>query len=327
MSTRHEACERYCAMLERIWHAEYAAVLSDDVDGAILALPMFLFALDHGASGRKSTSQSRTSSDPVLMPARIQYDIDASVIFVPRGETLRIPWRATAPGINESGVLSVSCSTSISSFGHVYRPETAACAITVPATSEVARIRAELVESGTQATWEAVDWATPIITSAVMRAHAQLKNSIAEETQTEPHDWIDAVTFDQLVDVMRFGDSARPGSLHRLLHLACHPSAFEKVDPIKHAVAHLRRDAVQEVRAVIGDSRSGSKIRRLARELGTTDIEVIVNEYRDRYPDSRHPGRKTVHQALNLSPDVMATSVPLNAEMNAGSFLGGRRGY
>ena len=59
------------------------------------------------------------------------------------------------------------------------------------------------------------------------------------------------------------------------------------------------------MRRAIGDPHVGPKVRGLARELGTTDVDTIVAAYRRRWPGD-HLAADRAGQALSVGSDAMA---------------------
>lgn len=316
VAVRHRDLDRLTGWLQAMWHGEEARQGRDMSAGAVVLLPMFTWADDQGASGRKSqarNSDHAARGSRLLMPFRLVWDVPP-VLLVPAGSTFTARWRATGPGYSAAGVLTITAADSPSA-------DAAPVQACVPADRSEAEVLAPVLEAGrlsrelsalqdggAQGQWELVEWITPQVTRLLVKAHSSMSKSLAEELGTAERCWLDEESLRQLSDVMLFGTGDREGSVNRWIALAMKPSAFDRCDPLRHQQVHLARDARQEVRACIGDPRAGSKIRQLARSMGTTDVRALVGEYRQRFPKDT-VAAESVYKALNLAPDATAGSL------------------
>ena len=163
-----------------------------------------------------------------------------------------------------------------------------------------------LVERGREARWEFLLWLQPTVSSALVRAHSSIRAEMGDPAAgTLRGPLVDQVKLDQLRDQMLFGDDTHSAAAERLLTLCAAPGTFRRVDPLRYLTTAIRRDAMTTLRRAIGDPHVGPKVRGLARELGTTDVDTIVAAYRRRWPGD-HLAADRAGQALSVGSDAMA---------------------
>ena len=252
--------------------------------------------------GRKARAKDGAS---YALPVRVTWD-GGHLRFGPDGRSCAPnEWAAVGMGWDLSG----TCGTTMFSGGDIPGPGFAWPA-TVPVATEVSgsaeRALAELVDRGRSARWEFLLWLQPTVSSALVRAHSAIRAEMGDpRAGTLGPPLVDQVKLDQLRDQMLFGDDTHTSAAERLLTLCTAPGTFRRVDPLRYLTTAIRRDATTTLRRAIGDPHVGPKVRALSRELGTTRVATIVDEYRRRWP-SDHLAAERAEQALSVGSDAMA---------------------
>lgn len=317
--TRHRDLDRLTCWLQSLWHARHIQDIEpSDSPAGLIVLPMFIWAHNNGASGRKSRArradETQVGSD-LLMPFRLTWDVPPVLIVEP-GVSITANFTAVGPGHTSSG--SVQLTSSPRTVHHLpdlmqgIQVAPGAQSIGVPSISatQIRRALEAINRQGMTSRWELIQWVEPQVKRLLEKAHSSMVISLAGELGTGERTWLDEQSLQKLTDQMLLGFESRQGSVPRWINLSMEPGSFAKCDPLRHLVVHLGRDARQEVRSCIGDPRAGSKIRQLARSLGTEDVDAIVAEYRRRYPKDE-VAQGSVIQALNLAPDATAGALKI----------------
>lgn len=292
---RHPELDILCARLERIWWGSSAGE-SKSSGRTVTRLPMFIWHDSGGAVGRKSQG----AHGPLAMPYRMEWNCAAVVVSAGMRAATH-EWSSTGPGRSDSGA-------SYGMTDYFSTQESADAYLE------------ELVFDGQLAKWEIHDWIEARVIREVREAHHRVSVEIAQSTNTEPRLWLDQLGLETLTGHLMFGVSATAetdevrGSVDRLIALCLRPQKFHRVDPMRYITSHLRRDAEQMVRKSIGDPRAGSKIRRLTNSLKPQSLEELISAYRKAWPKDE-VGVKSIANALLLTPDATAGSVPLEFEM------------
>ncbi len=164
---------------------------------------------------------------------------------------------------------------------------------------------AGLVEAGRLARWGFVMWLQPMVASALVKAHSAVRAEMGGAGRPSAP-LVDQVKLEQLAGEMLFGCGTTPSAVDRLLVLCAEPATFVRVDPLRYVRTAIRRDAATAIRRAIGDPHVGRKVRAVARELGTTDVDTVVQEYRRRWPGDHLAADRAV-QALWVGADPMAS--------------------
>lgn len=312
MSSKHAWMDVWCARTERVLHGRAAAgVDAGDSDAAVVILPQWLWrvpAIDVGRKGRDA------GGHPVRLPIRI--DWPSALLVMQRGTSETLPWRATGMGHDLSGQVTVTVADSATVQRHAEthvspgRDGSIPTAVTAVPMSPVAvaETLSSCVDDGNLAWWELLDGLEPLARAKLSRAHTAL--SIDVSGSVDAPALLDPVSMDSLVDAMVLGSQEQDAPLARILERAMTPGTLVRVDPAKYISESLRRDAYASVRQRVGDPHVGSKVRRLARELGTSDPEVLARGFQRRYPNQDGVGSKRITAALSVA--AAPRTVPLH---------------
>lgn len=171
-----------------------------------------------------------------------------------------------------------------------------------------AQVRAELsrlAEEGHLARWEVVTSLERHVASAVGAAARRVSAEIGGPVRE-----LDETALAGLADELVLGTGQGPGPVLRMVDRALEPGRFARVDPQRWVRVTLARDAEQALRRRLADPWVGAKIRAVARELGTEDVEAVVREYNRRHPRDRVAGGR-VTSALEASTDPITRHGPL----------------
>jgi hypothetical protein len=239
------------------------------------------------------------------LPVRVTWD--RGHLTLDDAKTPRARWRARGMGWDLSGVWPDRRRARDCAFGQADPfPSAAESPVVVTLEADLRGSLAAMVEDGRAARWEFLLWLQPTVSSALVRAHASIRAEVggAGSGDLAPP-LVDQVKLDQLRDLMLFGDAERSSAAERLLALCAAPDTFRRVDPLRYLTTAIRRDAATELRRALGDPHVGRKVRSLARELGTTDLDTVVAEYRRRWPADHLAGDRAA-QALSVGADPMA---------------------
>lgn len=88
------------------------------------------------------------------------------------------------------------------------------------------------------------------------------------------------------------------------------------MDPIRYLTTQIRRDLGDEVRVAIGDPQVGSRVRRVARGLGTgATLERIVERYNEVHSSDRISTSRAV-RALTVAPSIESVALPIGFEVS-----------
>lgn len=286
---RHEWNEQITGLFERIAHGNAAQqVQVPDGPGALVMLPTWTWAYSLIDVGRKDR---HADGSRLLLPVQVSWDL-GSVLVVPEGQSVQVTYTAVGMGHMVSGSAKVSCSPGTAREEIIMADEGLPLPVSVVAPSFPSRRlrtkREELAADGQLSYWQTLQMLEDIARAEVRKA----ERIVAAESREHAGEYaaferaLDEISLESVDNVMLFGRSKdSPGPLARIVERAASSAGtFAKVDPQKWIVTAIRRDAKAEVRRHIGDPHIGPKVRALALELGTRDLEVLLPVYNRRYP-------------------------------------------
>lgn len=270
-------------------------------EGALWIAPRFGWMLSRIKVGRKELG---ANGERLQMPVHLEWTEPVRVVA--EDETFVADWLTSSMGHLEHGSAQVSTSRSL------YEPDVEVDEHSVPLTVrlpleseiEMRHRLAQLAEQGRHAMWELKMTWEPRVRSLVYKAHASSCIDISEFTGAEMV-LLDRTAIDSVVDEFMYGVDDDAGKMHRIFEKVLLPQSMQKVDPLRYINAAVRRDAAEAVRQKIGDNRTGRKIRAVARELDSPDLDAVVEAVRELYPRDKI-SVKRVHAALTVAPDPMA---------------------
>lgn len=255
----------------------------------------------------------------LVLPARIDWSVPP-VVLLSDNETVTATWRITNMGHQLSGTVIVSqfgLSTDV--------PGQLDCQL-IDAFSprDLKRKLGQLVEIGATAKWEVLQSFEGYTRSKLTEASRILAQEFSEYHGQSIPGVIDEIAVDALLTHMLFGEGDT-SIVSRMVDKAMHPDAFKSFDPARYFSLNLKRSALGEVRRSIGDPHIGTKIRRIHKQVGATNLDDLVSAYNEQYP-KEHLGTKRAAAALTAGPEVGVTAVTLVSDEELREFAG-RRGF
>lgn len=252
--------------------------------------------------GRKERAPDGTR---LRLPVRVDWS-DGPIQLISADEQTFANWTAAGLGHTAADTLPVTASRHLFDTQSETSPTGMPTSVVVPVLDrdELVRELARLSDAGRSARWEALAYLEPYISRALLLAQSSVAHEMSQ-TWGVYRAVLDETKLEGIRDQMLLGNDGHPGKVSQMLDRCLKPETFKKVEPLKYIKESLRRDANTEIRRAIGDPHIGAKIRRVQRELGTRDVDLIVEEYRRRYPKDRLSRDRAV-AALSVAPDAMA---------------------
>lgn len=286
-------------------------MLDDKVElpakGAIYVPPSYGWMFSAISVGRKDRDMN---GDRMLMPVRLVWD---KQIFIMDAEKARraktLSWSTNSMGHDESGKCRVECAKTSDGEDVVTLSDSLVPSeVTVPIVSrrELKNQLLELAEGRRSGYWNLASYFEPVAVILIKRAHSYLSKSVGLLTGQEDRPLLDAVALEQIRTHFMYDTYEEKGKFAMMIERVLDPSSMRKVDPLRYINAAMSRDAKENVRKALGDNRTGHRLRVLAADLGSTDIEVVVAAARQLWP-KESIDVKRVDAALNVKPDPMAT--------------------
>lgn len=302
---RHWRLGLLCDDFHHIIAGQEAERLLADIDSlpeaaGVWVAPSWVWIYSGIKLGRKELSKN--TGQRMRMPARAMWNT-GTVVIVAEHASLHAMWSFAGLGHSGYGTTTVTTgSTTTDHTDHTTLPDRIEVEI-LTKHQIVARLE-ELVATGKQARWNAITYLETHVADSLRRAHHSVTMELAA-TAGEFTVVVDDTKLETIADHMLLGDEAHPGKVSQLLDRCLAPRTFENVEPLKYIKQTLRRDANTEIRRAIGDPHIGPKVRRVAADLGTRDLDTIIAAYRVRYPQDRLSSTRAA-EAMNVGPDAMA---------------------
>lgn len=308
---RHGWTDRLCSHLERMIVGRHAARWLAGEYGPIpraastvFVLPSWRWSAPAIDIGRKALSDDGGS---LLMPVRLSWPDVSPVIVVKGGAPQRVAWTGAGLGHTGTGVTDLVALDALDDAVIELSDVGIPLSISQPVISRTAVLLTlrKLVEDGQSATWESLTTLEPLVRRSLDRAHAAV---VAEVTgDPESHGMVDTTTLERIGDEILFGTEETDGHsfAFRLLSDRCtRPGQFARVDPLRYVTSALRSEAEVSIRREIGDPHIGRKVRAIAREIGTRDVNRVISAYRERHPTD-HLANRRAAAALSVTNTVM----------------------
>lgn len=254
----------------------------------------------------------------LVLPARIEWSVPP-VVLLTEGQTVDADWRITNMGHQLSGSLTIS------EFGFSTQVPGQLDVVLLEAYSarDLSRKLANFTKTGATARWEILQSFESYTRSKLDEASRILAQEFSEYHGRSIPGVIDEIAIDSLLTHMLFGEGDT-SIVSRMVDKALHPDAFKSFDPARYFTLNLKRSALGEVRRSIGDPHIGTKIRRLHKQVGSTNLVDLVTAYNAQYP-KEHLGAKRAAAALTAGPEVGVTAVNLVSDEELREYAG-RRG-
>lgn len=314
-ANRHPWNEQVTGLLERIALGKAAESIRPESlpeVGAIVELPTWTWAIaaidvgakDRGANGERLQLPVQVGWQPgpvVVVPADGHVVLDNNVVglgHTARGKTVVTATTGTVGTRTTPGEGNLSVPARVDVGTRLRR-------------ALVAR-REQLVDDGKLAYWQTIELLEPIVMSAIRRAEQHVTAEAYDGGVQGPGRALDAADLEAVTNRMLLGEDAKnPGAVQRLIgKCATAAGQFAKVDPQRFIVMAISRDAKAAVRKQVGDPHIGPKVRAMAKQLGTTDLDVLLPAYRQRYPADNLSFRRAT-DALALWKRPTASHFPI----------------
>lgn len=305
---RHASLEMLSAKLHAMIVGQAASELLEHPEqlpdeAGLWVAPSWTWLFSRISVGRKDRA---SDGSRLRLPVRVEWS-QGPVSLVPLGRRRRHSWTSVGLGHSGSGSLLVGATHELT-CDQVQFDETGLPSRALLRQLSRHRLEAELKELtrlGSTARWETLLWLEPYVERALRLAHASVSTELSSQWG-DRRVLLDDTKLKTIADQMLLGDDRHPGKVSQLLERCLAPTTFRRVEPVKYIKESLRRDANAEIRRAIGDPRVGSRVRKVAQDLGTDDLDQIVEEFRRRYPYDRL-ARSRAEAALSVSPDPMAS--------------------
>lgn len=308
MARPHPEVKRIAGFIEAIHHGRCAARILDEGIGAepeftLVVVPVWEWKLSQVNLGRKDRDTER--GERFLMPVRLIGDAqDTSVQVYAPGE---VPDTLTVRenGLGHTGTRRVRLSADVDA--PVFDDEGSLTVLRAePLTmTGVHDALSALVEKGIHARYDFMSYVEPWVMSELNRARSYLSNDIFTDSVYDGSLIVDQIHLEKVRDEMLLGTEEKPEShsFDRLVEQCLQPNRFEGKEPLYHVGQVIHFEALYKLRTSIGDPKIGSKIRKVARELNTDDIDVVIEEYRRRFPADGLSVRRA-EAALTITPQT-----------------------
>ena len=262
----------------------------------------------------------RRGGGTYLFPVRVEWD-PAPLVRVT--SPVRASWSAVGMGIDHQGTCLIRPGT-----GPAFEPlrldgdrppENAEAAVMEP--GQLEQTLQWFAEDGRLALWDAVTFVERYVDTAVHKAHAFVSKDVAGSDDAPP--LLDEQSLVVVHYELTLGSAKVSSSLLRIVDRSLSPLAYAKVDPQRYVVKAVDRDAQEAVRRAVGDPKSGTKIRALARQMGIRppygepDIEAVTGRYRQLRPAEKM-GRARVAAALSTGPVSTSRTTPISPDRHTG---------
>jgi hypothetical protein len=253
----------------------------------------------------------------LVLPARIEWSVPPLVILSP-GESVEAGWRITNMGHNLSGTVTVT----EQGMSDVVPGQLDCTTVDVFSPRDLIKKLARIEKDGEEARWEILQAFEGYTRAKISEASRILAQEFSEYHGRPVNGVLDEIAIDSLLSHMLFGEGDT-SIVSRMVTKSLHPDAFKKFDPARYFSFNLKSRALGEVRRSIGDPHIGTKIRRLYKHVGATNLDELVTAYNEMYPNE-HLGAKRAAAALTAGPEVSVTSVTLVTDEELRDYAGRR---
>ena len=288
---------------------------ADSITTGVTIVPLPLWSeltpvIDVGLKAKKSPD--------LVLPARIEWSVPPLVALA-QGETISASWRITNMGHDLSGSVTVSEDGLSDSVPGQLDTET----VFAFSPRDLRRKLASIAKAGEDAKWEILQSFEAYTRSKLDEANRILAQELSEYHGQSIPGVLDDVALDSILTQMLFGEGDS-SIVSRMVDKALAPDAFKSFDPARYFTLNLKSRALGEVRRTVGDPHIGSKIRRLQKQVGATDLDTLLSAFNEQYPKS-NLGKKRAAAALTVAASAELMAVPLLTDDELRDYSG-RRG-
>lgn len=302
--------EELCTLLDRMrWGA-----VADGLEHP--ARPMRLHALPptmwvkptSGAGGHKAATMG-------VLPASVAWEDGAVCLADPSARGPHAQWSVDGAGTRLSG--SIRLTEGHQDTGRPSQSMWDSHAAPVLTPFEAGRALESLEQDGEAAKWSMLQHLEEFARQKVQSIATSICREIANvDDATVAPRLLDDQQLELVVTTVIYGKSGSSSRILRCLDRCLDPATTRRVDPIRYLTTQIRRDLGDEVRVAIGDPQVGSRVRRVARSLGTgATLEQIVERYNAVHASDRISTTRAV-RALTVAPSIESSALPIGFEVS-----------
>lgn len=291
-----------CTLLDRMSWAQSAAEQKRPTRSVRLhALPPTMWIRPtRGVGGTKTIAGG-------VLPATITWT-GGTVHLAGSDEAISTGWEVDAAGTKQFG--SIHLARGESEYG---RPDQRMWPVHhSPALSsrEAGRALDQLQEDGELARWQMLASLEDFAHQQVRTVATSIFREVADldESEVAPA-LLDDQQLEVVVTDVVYGRSGADSRILRSLQRCLDPATTRTVDPIRYLTTQVRRDLSDQVRVAIGDPQVGSRVRRIARALGSgASLEQIIDRYNQVHSSDRISTTRAI-RALTVAPSIESTAL------------------
>lgn len=217
-------------------------------------------------------------------------------------------WRVDAAGTHLDGAIDLT--EGVGGFGRPAGSMWTSHRAPILTAFDAARWLDELEEAGELARWSMLEHLEQFAHEKVRTVSASICREITgiDDDQTVPQ-LLDDEQLAVVVTNVLYGRTGPGSRILRCLDRCLDPATTRNVDPIRYLATQVRRDLADEVRVAIGDPQVGSRVRRIARTLGTgATLEEIIQRYNGLNRSDRISTTRAI-RALTVAPSIESLAV------------------
>ena len=303
MSTNATATSsRLCSLLDQMsWARAAAALERPGRPVRVPALPPTMWI-----APSRTVGGAKSAGDGVL-PAAITWN-DGPIHLAGSDDEPATGWEVDAAGVKQSG--SIHLAPGEDTCGRPDRrmwPIHHSPALT---SREAGQTLDALQEDGELARWQLLEHLEDFAHRQVESVATSIFREVADLPDTEV---APALLDDQQLEVVVtdviYGRTGADSRILRSLQRCLAPATTARVDPIHYLTTQVRRDLADQVRVAIGDPQVGSRVRRIARALGTgATLAEIIDRYNQVHSSDRISTTRAI-RALTVAPSLESTAL------------------
>ncbi|MDN5894081.1 MAG: hypothetical protein L0H93_08645, partial [Nocardioides sp.] len=254
----------------------------------------------------RAVGGAKSAADGVL-PAAITWN-DGTIHLAGTDDETTTGWEVHAVGTTQSG--SIQLAPGEATFGRPDRRMWPVHRSPVLSAREAGRALDELQEDGELARWQMLASLEDLAHRSVHTVATSIFREVADlpDSQVAPA-LLDDQQLEVVVTHVIYGRSGADSRILRSLDRCLDPATTRAVDPIRYLTTQVRRDLADQVRVAIGDPQVGSRVRRIARGLGTgASLEEIIDRYNQVHSSDRISTTRAI-RALTVAPSIESTAL------------------
>jgi hypothetical protein len=307
---RHPSLHRVCGSLHHlIVGTEAQRLLENTADlprrGGLWIPPSWMWAYSNIHVGHKGIN---SDGEAVRLPVRVTWGT-SPIGVLEKGEHT-VSWSLAGMGHSATGLTDVEVANGVMDEFIPDNNEVPTRGIVCAHyKSDLIALLEQYVATGKEARWSLIMQLEGFVESAVETSH----RLVSAEVSPNGAPVLDETSRQHIVTTLMYGEAETDSSssmVMRLLERCLLPGTFLRVDPWRYMREAIGSAAETAIRRTIQDPHIGRKIRKVAEQIGSRDIDLVTAAYNELYPRDRLARRRT-EAALNAGSDVMASWVGL----------------